>query len=48
MSTKIKIFTLWILVMFNLVFADILSIMVELVKIVIIWHSLKWSVTENI
>lgn len=32
MDTKIKLSTLWILVLFNLLFADILSIIVELVN----------------
>lgn len=32
MDTKVKLSTLWIVIMFNLLFADILSIMVELVN----------------
>lgn len=32
MDTKVKLSTLWIAIMFNLLFADILSIMVELVN----------------
>ncbi|WP_111710095.1 DUF6326 family protein [Lutibacter citreus] len=32
MDTKTKLSTLWIIVLFNLLFADILSIMVELVN----------------
>ncbi|WP_036820601.1 DUF6326 family protein [Polaribacter sp. Hel1_85] len=32
MNTKVKLSTLWIVVMINLLFADILSIMVELVN----------------
>jgi len=32
MNIKIKLSTLWIVIMFNLIFADILSIMIELVN----------------